>query len=380
MPQYGAMTDAYYGRRANRINEGTARRGAEMEGMIKELAGAAAMGDSNSLQQLMQVDPQMGMQIRRDNDTRTQAGLSRSAAQKKDMNALLRSALEYAAQFDDAEEAKQGLQDNVDFASLPAEAQQGILQGITPDTLTRLKKGLNVESPEKFTTNYAEDGTPISQTSSKDNRTVSHPESKTSKDEAMTADMKNDKHYAAILAMGDKASPEMTKKAKTYFDGEGRDEFAFEAKLRMVQEVQQKKGEFANISDTHRQQLLEGLGVQTAQGGAVTLKLEDAETIADSIIDSTGIGEGSFGGNDSDFKMDLALTVMLTAKNGNYIGKELQQRSLAATIGQDWNELQQLKKSMPKWTTEELLTLAYLGDTDEEKAKAYKQKITESKK
>ena len=144
MPNYGAMTDAYYGRRANRINEGTARRGAEMEGMVKKLAGAAAMGDPGALEQLMQIDPKMGMQIRQSNNTRTQAGLSQQADQQKarqQQGATIQGLLESVAQFDNADTAKQALMNNEEFKVLPSQIQQSIIQGMTPESFALLKQG-----------------------------------------------------------------------------------------------------------------------------------------------------------------------------------------------------------------------------------------------
>ena len=166
MPNYGAMTDAYYGRRANRINEGTARRGAEMEGMVKKLAGAAAMGDPGALEQLMQIDPKMGMQIRQSNNTRAQTGLSQQADQQKAIDAALKSSLEYASKYDSPEAAVQGLQNNVDFMSLPEQARNGILQNMSPEMLTSLKKGFGVTPPITYTSVPASDGVQAHQVSS----------------------------------------------------------------------------------------------------------------------------------------------------------------------------------------------------------------------
>ena len=145
MPNYGAVMDAFYGQRSQRMAQGDRRRAGRMDASMKQLAGRAAMGDPQALEQLMQVNPQLGMQIRKDADTRAQQRLATSATEVEGLT----NALKYAAQFETSGEAIQGLQMNTDFMGLPESVQQQLIERLDQDTLTGLRKGFGTEEEEK---------------------------------------------------------------------------------------------------------------------------------------------------------------------------------------------------------------------------------------
>ncbi len=133
---------------------------------------------------------------------------------------------------------------------------------------------------------------------------------------------------------------------------------AIEVKLALAKEVMNKTGEYEGISDADQEAYMKGLGMQAGPKGSVTLSWDNAEDMANSIIDKTDIGENWIGNNDDDFITNLTFALLRLAKDGRYAGAELNERALVDALGGNYDDLVELSEETGKTMAELLQILA----------------------
>jgi hypothetical protein len=86
--------------------------------------------------------------------------------------------------------------------------------------------------------------------------------------------------------------------------------------------------------------LLDALDAEVGAKGSVTIKPDDAEEMAESIMDRTGIKESDFWEiNEEEFEERLTYSLIRLFKDGRFGGKELEERALADAIGVNWSDV-----------------------------------------
>jgi hypothetical protein len=128
-----------------------------------------------------------------------------------------------------------------------------------------------------------------------------------------------------------------------WIKGSGKDgkPLAAEVKADMVYELLNNntfKGE--RVDEETKRALLESLDVEVGAKGSVTIKPDDAEEMAESIMDRTGIKESDFWQiNEEEFEERLTYSLIRLFKDGRFGGKELEERALADAIGVNWPDV-----------------------------------------
>jgi hypothetical protein len=128
----------------------------------------------------------------------------------------------------------------------------------------------------------------------------------------------------------------------------GDKELAAETKAEMVYELlNENTFRGKPVDEETKRAILDSLNVEIGAKGSITLKWDDAEDMAESIMDRTGIQESGFftlKRNNEEFENRLAASLMRLFKDGRFGGKELEERALADAIGADWDEVLQAQE------------------------------------
>lgn len=135
---------------------------------------------------------------------------------------------------------------------------------------------------------------------------------------------------------------------------------AFQVKMQEMLDLQKGEGRFKDLSEDELAAMQSSQGLVRGAKGGITMDADEAEDLANAIMDETGIGEDGFWEtNDDETASRMAFEIMRLAKDGRFDAAEIRLRAMAAGLEVSWREVEVVAKEQdasPKIVLEHILT------------------------